>query len=116
MFTVVFGWLASGNSSTLSPFPSVYSVMPSTDGPCLTPSGSAATATPAAAKNAMGTSARASQQWKRIMLTLGVRNGGGGSLTMIGYRQLKSTTACHGRWVIDQGSRETRLLGQLTFT
>src|SRR2546421_8505774 len=93
MFTVVFGWLASGNSSTLRPFVSVYSVMPSTDGPCLTPSGSAAAAMPAATKNAMGASVRTNQGRKRIMRGPEKRNGEAESLTTIGYRNLKGTTA-----------------------
>src|SRR6266513_6424855 len=101
MFTVVFGWLASENSSTLRPFASVYSVMPSTDGPCLTPSGSAAAATPAATKNAMGASARASQSRERIMASLGKQNGGTESLATIDYRHLKSTTARLGCLTIE---------------
>ncbi len=44
-FTVVVGLVASGNSSTRKPFASVYSVMPSTVAPCVTPGGSAAPAT-----------------------------------------------------------------------
>src|SRR5437762_9426466 len=89
MFTVVFGWLASGNSSTLRPLPNVYSLMPSTDGPCLTPSGSAAAATPAATKNAIGASVRANQSRKRIMSSLGKRNGRAESLSAVDYRHLK---------------------------
>src|ERR1700687_922395 len=44
MLTVVLACDASGNSSTLRPLARPYSVMPSTDGPWLTPGGSAACA------------------------------------------------------------------------
>src|ERR1700687_1248169 len=44
MLTVVLACEASGNSSTRRPLPRRYSVMPSTDGPWLTPGGSAACA------------------------------------------------------------------------
>src|ERR1700719_4362581 len=44
MLTVVLACDASGNTSTLRPLPRPYSVMPSTDGPWLTPGGSAACA------------------------------------------------------------------------
>src|SRR5262245_45823958 len=39
--TVTFGFEASGNRSTRRPFSSLYSVMPSTDAPLVTPLGSA---------------------------------------------------------------------------
>src|ERR1700674_590124 len=44
MLTVVLACDASGNSSTRRPLARPYSVMPSTDGPWLTPGGSAACA------------------------------------------------------------------------
>src|ERR1044072_5333657 len=40
MLTVVVGFDASGNSSTFRPLARRYSVMPSADGPCVTPFGS----------------------------------------------------------------------------
>src|SRR5437868_638385 len=44
MLTVVLACDASGNNSTLRPLARSYSVMPSTDGPWLTPGGRAACA------------------------------------------------------------------------
>src|SRR5438045_4522545 len=44
MLTVVLACDASGNNSTRRPLARSYSVMPSTDGPWLTPDGSAACA------------------------------------------------------------------------
>src|SRR6266567_8922517 len=42
MLTVILGCVASGNSSTRNPFPSVYSVTPSTVGPWSMPAGTVA--------------------------------------------------------------------------
>ena len=50
---MVLAALSSGNRSTVRPFASVYWVIPSTEGPCVTPGGSAA-ATVVATKAAGG--------------------------------------------------------------
>src|SRR5262245_27841301 len=73
MLTVVFGWLASGNSSTRRPFPSWYSVIPSTLGPCVMPAGSAA-ATVTPTKKATGASVRASHVGNPVISKQGRRS------------------------------------------
>src|SRR5437016_5147007 len=51
MLTVTVGFDASGSSKTLSPLASRYSVMPSTDGPWVTPFGNASAAARLAAND-----------------------------------------------------------------
>src|SRR6476659_2643695 len=60
MLTVIFGWLASGKSSTLRPLARSYSLMPSTEAPALTPAGSAAPAAPTKQNKAAASKARKS--------------------------------------------------------
>src|SRR6266567_1180681 len=59
MLIVVFGWLASGNSTTRRPLSRRYSVRPSTVGPCVMPGGGAACESAKANNSAVPTKRRA---------------------------------------------------------